>query len=332
MINEPGYGTRRPIVLIVDVEPDGRSVLDRENGWKGSLDSLQQIHRLRGELQDATRAPVTLNWFLRVDPQIAGTWGRADWVAEACPQVIRHIEAHHDYCGIHVHAWRWNVSRRVWFSDFGDRDWIEECVRTSMSAFENIFGSAPEANRFGDRWISEDAVAVLRRCGIRYDLTVEPDLPAMPIHDDPHATGWLPDFHGAPREPYAPFGNDYMTAAPTPKLDDLWMLPLTTTRVAWRLVRRAPYIVRASRSPNLVLDHAPVWSHLRRTLDRPSHNPVVMAMRSGDLSNRTFRRNFLRTTAELARHPALAYCEFMAADAAIERWLAASRQEPSGRR
>ena len=322
---------RRPIVLIVDVEPDGRAVLDHADGWEGSVDALEHLDRLRGKLEDATGAPVRFNWFLRADPQIAGEWGRADWVAEACPRIIRTIEAHGDYRGIHVHMWRWSKERKAWFSDFSDAEWVDECVVTSIDAFRKIFGDAPEANRFGDRWISEDAVGILRRRGIRYDLSVEPGLPDMPIHDDPHATGWLPDFRGAPREPYIPLGNNYLIPAPATGSEDLWMLPLTTTKLAWRLVRRPPYLVRASRSPNLALDHVSVWRNIRAALDRPAHTPVVIAMRSGDLSNRSFLRNFVHTTSELIRHPALPYCEFTAADEAVNRWRSAARQGSSGR-
>ncbi len=327
-IRMPKVTTRRAIVLIVDVEPDGRAILDRANGWKGSVDALRHLRRLRDELAAATRMPVNFNWFIRADPQIAGTWGRADWVAEACPDIIRDIEMHNDFRGIHVHTWRWNDASKTWFAELRDAAWIEQCVTSSIDAFTKIFGSAPTANRFGDRWISSDAVGILRRCGIQYDLTVEPGLPDMPIHDDPRATGSLPDFRGAPREPYSPLGNDYMLAAPDPDPNDLWMLPLTTTKIAWRLVRRLPYVVRGSHSPNLALDHSTVWRHIRTTLDRPSHNPVVIVMRSGDLSSGKFLRNFLRTTAELARHPALAYCEFVPADEAISRWRAASHQGP----
>ncbi len=328
----PDAIVRRPIVLVVDVEPDGRVIPDRANGWRSSVDALALLDELRGRLQEATGTAVKFNWFLRADPQIAGTWGRADWVAEACPRIIRSIETNDDYRGIHVHMWRWNKQREAWFTDFNDAAWVEECVVTASDAFRGIFGEAPAANRFGDRWISEDAVDVLRRCGIRFDLTVEPGLPDMPIHDDPHATGWLPDFRGAQREPYVPARGDYLLAAPSTGSDDLWMLPLTTTKVGWRLVRRPPYIARASHSPNLVLDHSTVWPHIRTTLNRAEHIPIVIAMRSGDLSNRSFLRNYRRTTAMLVRHPALAYCEFTAVDEAISRWRAANHQVPSARR
>jgi hypothetical protein len=45
-----------------------------------------------------------------------------------------------------------------------------------------------------------------------------------------------------------------------------------------------------------------------------------MVLRSGDLSNPGFLRNFLRTSGELARHPKLGRCEFTNPAAAVARW------------
>lgn len=317
---------RRPILLLIDVEPDARAVLERSSGgWGASAAALDHLARLRGELERATGEAVRFNWFIRADPQIAVTWGRADWVVEACPGFVRIVERTGDHCGIHVHLWRWSAERKAWYNDFHDPDWTDECVDTSVSAFRSIFGKAPESNRFGDRWMSDHGLAVLRRGGIRYDFTIEPDLPRVPIPDDPHATGWLPDFRGAPRQPYVASSTDYLKPAPATGANDLWMLPLTTTKRAWRLVRRAPYVVRGSRSPNLSLDHSYVWQHIKRELDRPTPTPLVVVFRSGDLARRSFLRNFLSTTHDLARHPALPFCEFTGPAEAVSRWLA-SRQ------
>ncbi len=215
--------------------------------------------------------------------------------------------------------WRWSEERRMWFSDLTSAGWIDECIGVSSEALTSIFGRQPESNRFGDRWMSEDAVRALRRNGIRYDLTMEPGIPGMPIHDDPHSTSWLPDFRGAPRRPYVPFGDNYMIEG-TPRGDDMWMIPLSTTRIMWRLVRRSPFLMRGSRSPNLVLSHSSVWPNLRAQLDKPSDVPLTIVVRSGDFTNPAFLRNFVRTTSEFVRHPALAYCDITTPEEAIARW------------
>jgi hypothetical protein len=311
---------RRPVVLVIDVEPDGRTVLDRTNGWAGSLVSLEHLAGLRRALETATGTPVRFNWFLRTDPQIAGTWGRADWVAAACPGLIQTIAAHDDFRGIHVHAWRFNPDRGDWFSDFQDSAWIEECVVTSAEGFGAIFGEPPMGNRFGDRWMSADALGTIRRLGIRYDLTVEPGLPAAPVHDDPYATSGFPDFTNAPRQPYVPLGNDFRVASDSADASALWMLPVTTSAPSWRIVRRAPFLIRTSRPPNLALDHHVVWADIRAALDHVSPAPIVIVMRSGDLATPRFLANFTRTTAALARHPAMPDCDFVSADEAVARW------------
>ena len=311
---------RRSIILAIDVEPDGRRELDKDNGWKGSRDAIEHFRRLRGSLEEATAADVRFNWFLRADPQIAGTWGTADYVAEACPELVRMMENTGDGAGVHVHAWRWSGERGRWFNDLKNDAWIDECIDTSMKAISGIFGDPVKMNRFGDRWLSESAIASLRRHGISYDLTIEPGLPDMPIHDDAESTAWLPDFRGAPRTPYHPDGNNYMKEAPGGSHDSLLMIPVTTSPMGWRLVRRAPFIMRGSRSPNLVLGHPAVTRIISDALKVPSPAPVVIVVRSGDLSNARFYKNFKRTTAALIRHPALAYCQFTTVEEAASRW------------
>ena len=311
---------RRSVVLLIDVEPDARKTSSGTDGWESSEAALEHLDRLRGDLETATGDRVQLNWFIRCDPQIERTWGRADYVAEACPRIIRTIEQHDDYAGIHVHLWRWDSRNERWYNDLTDRAWTAECLDVSIEAFGKIFGYAPEACRFGDQFLNRAAVELMRSAGIRFDLTVEPGLPGGPIHDDPHAIGSLPDFRAAPREPWSPSTHDYLVPVPYASESDLWMLPLTTTRPALRIARRAPFIMVASRSPNLSLSPAYVWPHIRRELDRPGLAPLVIVFRSGDLSKTNFLRNFRRTTSLLVRHPALAYCNFTNPAEAVSRW------------
>jgi hypothetical protein len=321
-----GAHGRRPVLFLIDVEPDARKTLDGAGGWAGSDAAIEHLEHLRLQLEEATGATVQFNWFLRADPQIQQTWGRADWVAEACPRIIRTIADRGDYCGIHPHLWRWHAQRRAWFNELNDPAWTSECLHTAVDAYKRIFGSPPEACRFGDRCLNQRAVELLRERSIRYDLTIEPGMADTPIHDDPHATGWLPDYRFAHREPYVPSSENFLV--PTKKPADsasLWMIPLTTTVPAWRLVRRPPYLLKASRSPNLALSSSYVWPHIRDQIEEGGDAPLSMVLRSGDLTNRAFLRNFLRTTSELVRHPMLGGCEFTNPATAIARWQTVRR-------
>jgi hypothetical protein len=312
---------RRSILFLIDVEPDARKTRSDLGGWEGCEAALEYLGDMRSKLEEATGLGVQLNWFLRADPQIEQTWGRADWAAEVCPRIIRTIIDHGDYSGIHPHLWRWSEERREWFNDLSDPAWTRECLQTAIEGYSRIFSRQPEACRFGDRWLNQHAVELMRELGIRYDLTLEPGMVDTPIHDDPHATGWLPDYRPAPREPYVPSRENFLLRAKQPgDASSLWMLPLTTSAPAWRLVRRWPYFLKASRSPNLALSSSHVWPHIRNELNRESNNPLTMVLRSGDLSNPGFLRNFLRTSGELARHPKLGRCEFTNPAAAVARW------------
>jgi hypothetical protein len=311
----------RPVIFAIDVEPDDRQTEKGKSGWESSEEAIDKLEALRTDLETATGRLVQYNWFFRFDRQIEQTFGRADYVSVACPRVIRAVIERGDAAGIHVHLWRWSVKHSRWFNDFADGDWVAECLDMSMATFDKLFGYPPVMARFGDRWLSQHAVDAMNDAGIRYDLTVEPGLPGGGIHDDPNATGKLPDYRQAPGYPYQPLPGDYLQPSPEFNEGRMWMIPLTTTKRTWRLVRRSPYIMKASRSPNLALSTAHVWRHLEKQLARPGDAPLVFVFRTGDLGTPAFKRNFDSTTRLLARHPALRYCEFTDPSTAIAHWL-----------
>ena len=283
------------------------------------------LDELRDRLASATGRPARLTWFLRADPQIAGTYGRSDWVAEECPLILRTIEANGDASGVHPHLWK-RDARGGWFNELRDPAWTAECLDMSLEAYRSILGRPATLCRFGDHWLDQHTVELMRARGIRHDLTVEPGLPSTPIHDDPAATAWLPDFRGAPREPWVPSREDYLRPEARATGDDaMWMIPLSTSRPVWRPLRHRPFVARMSDSPNLALDSARVWPTLESELGRDTAVPLVFVLRSGDLATTRYRENFLATTAKLAAHPALARCELTTPAEAVARWRAARR-------
>ena len=229
----------RDIVLAIDIEPSGRSVLN-PNDWDGTLAAFDELTQWRSQLEQQAASPVLFNWFLRFDPQIEETWGCVGGVETACPELVPFLKAGNDFCGIHTHFYRWSAARNRWFSEFSDAAWSRECLARSIAGFERLFGYRPLASRFGDRWCSNELVSLLRAEGIRYDLTVEPGLPDQPLFDDPHTTCWLPDYRRAPRVPYRPSPADYLVPDSKPGNSKLWMVPITTTTpIRWVPVRRS---------------------------------------------------------------------------------------------
>lgn len=259
-----GSETRIPVLLCVDVEPDQVEVSrDRPQPWFGFERMLGYIRELRPRLAEATGAAVRLNWFLRMDPQVAQSYGSARWVADTYRSALTELRAAGDTLGLHPHAWRWQESTGRWLADHGNPGWVEECMRTAFDAYAGAFGEPCVAHRFGDRFMSAAVVRVLRELGVRYDLTVEPGARATrSIHPGTAVTGRIPDHGPAPREPYHPAAEDPMRPAsrsgPGRQEDLLWMIPLTA-------IDRDPLL--------------PIWRRVARRIrhpDRPRHRPAQL--------------------------------------------------------
>src|ERR1044071_4522952 len=184
-----------PVIICMDVEPDVRELdLRARADWKGFEESLPFIEALRARPRSSARAR-NFSWFVRMDPQVETVYGTAGWAATKYAEAFARLHTAGDEIGLHTHAWRWDAQRRRWVVDQGDAEWVGHCLRTSFRAYEEAFGRACDSFRFGDRWMSDEALAFVERMGVRFDLTVEPGRPGHQFepHDEIH-TGTTPDY------------------------------------------------------------------------------------------------------------------------------------------
>jgi hypothetical protein len=192
-----------PVVLCVDVEPDAR-VFGRKAAepWRGFERFVSRVPALREALAAATGAPAAFTWLLRMDPQVAETWGSPDWPAAAYGDALAELGAAGDELGLHTHTWRWDERADGWLADYEDEVWAEHCLAMGLEAFEAAFRRPCRAHRGGDHFLCGSMLARLREAGVKADLTVEPGWPpAGPPHGEP-AAGALPDYRSVPRTPY----------------------------------------------------------------------------------------------------------------------------------
>ena len=318
----------RCILFAIDVEPDGRAEV-RDDSWSGTAVTLRELIALRSNLEQMCGSPVRFNWFFRCDPQIAHTWGRSDWMLEACPRLIQWVLENRDFTGIHPHFWRREDHHRRWFNDFADSKWTAQCLRTAIAGYHSVFGVRPIACRFGDHWMGNAEIKLLQTEGIRYDLTVEPGVASEPPPGDLHATAWLPDYRRAPRVPYRPSAADFLTPETGAGTDEsnppLWIVPVTTTQPPrWIPVRRFPFLVKASRPLNLVLQPRTTWQQLASEIDSHCHEPLVFVLRSGDLAEPGFFANFKYVIERLASYRGLRNCRFTGVEEAVTSFLQAA--------
>lgn len=299
------------MLLVVDVEPDERKPRPgADDGFGGTRAALPLLEELRAALARRTGRAARLNWFLRIDPQIEQAWGRSDHVVRAVPELPDTIAARGDASGIHPHLWRWSDAHDDWLSDLDDADWMLRCLDTARDGYRAIFGHVPDACRFGDRWLSDAALAALHARGVAYDLTVEPGRPAERPYGDPHARGLLPDTHAVPRVPHRV------------RSEGPWIVPVTTSAPRWQPTDAPPFVVRASVSANLGRSPLLIGPLLARELSRDVVEPLVIPLRSGDLASPRRRRHVERNAARLLSHPGLARCTFTTTAEAVRIWCA----------
>ncbi len=223
--------TTIPVLLCVDVEPDEREVdPDSQADWVGFECAVELINVLRPQLEAVTGRRAHASWFLRMDPQITHVYGRPGWVADRYRRVFDALVANGDELGLHLHPWQWDRERSAWFQNFADQSWVSHCVVSAFAAFEQAFGHSCRASRFGDRWMNDETMSLLRSLGVTCETTVEPGQTGTETPDV--YTGTFPDYSDVPRHPYWPSRQDFRSPSPEPTRDML-VVPVSSAPAAW---------------------------------------------------------------------------------------------------
>jgi hypothetical protein len=279
-----------PVALCFDAEPEDREVRFEASPWLGFERLLGRIGSLREELVALTGRPVRFNWFLRMDPQIAETHGHAGWVAERYSNELHALRGAGDGIGVHPHCWRWSTRRNEWITDHGDPDWVDHCIRVSFATYEAAFGESCRLVRFGDRFVTGRALALAAQLGARFDLSVEPGMPAVRSVGGAVSTGLIPSQALAPRTPYRPGLIDPVLPAGggSPEVG-LWEIPLTAINSnplvpLWRRVARR---VQHPRGPRYRTARLPppwrateFWAIVQRDLEATQRPYLAFATRT----------------------------------------------------
>lgn len=214
-----------PILICIDVEPDEREISSSSRkAWKGFEKTFNWFQQLRSHLQTVTQSSVTFSWFVRMDPQVAYTYGSPEWPIRYYRDLFEELELAGDEIGLHTHAWRRDEASHQWIADMADQQWVDHCVRTSFDAFEQSLHRPCRSFRFGDHWINEATLDLVESLGARFDLTIEPGL--KDFYMPGNYTGSPPDYTSAPREPYHPSRVDFRRR--TADARTLRAIPLST--------------------------------------------------------------------------------------------------------
>lgn len=188
-----------PVVVSVDVEPDGVGHAP-DGTWHSAAAVHDWITDLRARVEQRTGRPMRVAWYLRMDLQVAALFGSSTYGVEADPRLPAAVERHGDVWGLHTHGWRPEPGGG-WVDDFRE-PWFGECVDHSYAAFAEAFGRPCRVQSFGNRFLSEAAVARLAHHGVEVDTTAEPANAPVPDGGWAHLRGAIPDYRRTPRRPY----------------------------------------------------------------------------------------------------------------------------------
>jgi hypothetical protein len=317
-----------PVVLCIDCEPDPRMVNPSD---PPPLAGYQLVHEFfaqwRPRVEDLTGAPVHLNWFYRMDPQIAIAYGSPAAFIERHPELLARVRDAGDGLGVHPHAWRWDTREETWVADFADSRFVRECLELAVATFRDSVGEMPTLLRYGDSFLDQNLVATADALGIAYDLTLEPGQPARPVWETTLgelATAWQPDWRRVPRYPYHPAVDDYRLVAANGRERGIRFVPLSSgprwlgksILARWR-ARRA-HGSDGWKQRNLLYMALPHWTGvdgfgemLRRTLKVQKRPYLAFAIRTDWARRVDHRRNIERCLDALLRehrHRPLVFC------------------------
>lgn len=307
---------RLPVLLVIDVEPDDFFVArDTTERWPGFERGVLWTEDLRAQLRRTAGESPRFCWGFRLDSQIRDAWGRADWPLVTYRDCVDSFRLHGDAIGIHTHLYRWTGEAQGWLIDQGNRDWVRSNVELSIETFRSALGRDPAFFRFGDRWMSSEAMTWLDDAGIPFDLSLEPGLASVPtLHRGHPYTGAIPSQRAVPRGPYRPSREDFRKPDATGRTR-IVEIPTTTGRMrpprsltedprprnawAWLRYRTRPWFEVAS----LYQDPARLRALVDDALDRGARH-LSLTIRTDTFSKGLKNGHLQRAFDAVMSHPA----------------------------
>jgi hypothetical protein len=319
-----------PVLLVVDVEPDEFfAPRDPTLRWRGFERGLSWMAGLRALLATATGRAVRFCWGFRLDAQIQGIYGRADWPLREYAEAVQEFLLQGDTLGVHTHLYRW-AGTGDWLVDQGSPDWVAHNLRLGLDAFGERLGAVPAFHRFGDRWMSNEAMALLDRLGIPVDMTLEPGQSEAPTYHPGHDfTGRIPSHRGVPAHPYRPCAGDFRrpdaadrtrlveipaTTAPLRPLASLVRRPTPRNARAWLRYAIAPRFEVAA-----LYHEARRFRSLIDGALAQGARQLVLPVRTDSFSKGLADGHLDRVVSQLLEHPLAARFEFTTPQGLLRR-------------
>ncbi len=202
---------RIPIVLSLNIEPDPRMTnVANPEPWTGYEKTYEYFKNLRMPLEDMTQSKVNYVWMYRMDHQVEVTYGDPAWAINKYPHIMKYIEQRGDAVGLHPHSWQWQEETASWNNEFADQAWLDFVIEDALENFKHTFGRNCEIFQFGDQFMNTKIMNLLRKRGVKYDMSVEPGYHILSEEFPGEKwVGFELDTRGVGRMPYYPSASDF---------------------------------------------------------------------------------------------------------------------------
>jgi glycosyltransferase involved in cell wall biosynthesis len=313
-----------PVMVIVDMQPD-EFFIDRKCPvpWTGYEAIYEFLKSARSKIARATGSAVAYLWTVRMDPQVAETYGAPDWVTRHYEKEIHDCQSNGDEIGIHTYAYRWDNTINNWLVDYGNQAWVNYCVESSFLTFRKVFGSDCRSFRFGDSWMNSETMRLVKELGAEFDLTLEPGQEPWPalFRRKPFSGRW-PDLRVIPVTPYHPDSIDFSKSDPF-RDDGIWVIPLSAAPMIEQSGRRRgrEQLARQVKYQTLNLACEPeifffIANDVLTYLDRPY---LTLIAKSAIGSYPRLLRNMKINLSHIVRHPMTRHFVFCTPAEAMRR-------------
>lgn len=229
---------KRLIVIIgCDCDPDkakyGGENLRFHHGeykWQGIKKGIPQIKERLLDIQSGFDTSLKFTWCVRSDLQIENIYGNAGWCLKEFSSLWRKLEEEGDEISWHPHLARWNSTRKLWFQEIHDEQWMKECIAKGFSAFRENWGKSPASSRMG--WVFHNNLTMeqISFLGIKVDFSAVPALSkAIVSKKNTRDIYDYADWKGSPLHPYHPSCLDYRVPSKGKNLP-IWEIPCMSLR------------------------------------------------------------------------------------------------------
>lgn len=179
---------------LIDGSKNARALMN----WRGIEEGIPAMREFLLSQRDSSGKPPVMTWFVRVDDQLASTYGSPAYLLDHYGDMWGSYRKEGDEIAWHPHLYRRN--KDGWELEM-DREQLHRQMERAYQCMSDL-GYKPHSSRIGESYVSLDLMMKLEELGLSCDSTA---MPGRKRQDAFRTLDWEP----TPQTPYYPSRSDY---------------------------------------------------------------------------------------------------------------------------